>query len=137
MASSTAMASFYSHRELTGRRWPGEISMHVENDGGGRRFGIVGQRRWQHGYNVVADLLEKELTGRSHLLVRERKGRGEGLLLCCWAKGWLGQPMRKGRGKECGLGRGPGADGGPRGRRRREEKSWAAAAGQGEGKGGV
>jgi hypothetical protein len=78
MASSAAMADFYSHRELTGRRWPGEISlatvggelaslsMRTRNDGGGRRFGTVGQRGRRHGYSVVDDLLEKELTGRSH-----------------------------------------------------------------------
>jgi hypothetical protein len=57
MASSAAMAGFYSHHELTGRRWLGEISpataggelaslsMRMRNNDGGRRFGTVGQRR--------------------------------------------------------------------------------------------
>jgi hypothetical protein len=92
------MAGFYSHRELIGRWWLGEISTHVENDGRGRRFGTVGQRRWRHGYSVVADLLEKELTGRSHLLVRERKGERRRATVVLLGQGLVGSAHAEGKG---------------------------------------
>jgi len=84
---------------------------------------------------VVIDLLEKkELTGGPRTSVRGRKGRGEGLLLRCWAKGLVGPAYSGGGGSRAKGERRRGGHGlgqwWPKREEEvgREERRWAATA---------
>lgn len=78
---------------------------------------------------MVVDLLEKkELTGGPRTSVRGRKGRGEGLLLRCWAKGLVGPAYHGGEGSHGKGERRRGGHGLGQWWPKREERRWAATA---------